>query len=599
MRSVFRLNAPSRWDNQFRVDEFSLRRAAAVIALLFAGAGVVTADDAQIVNTEVPPSSSFVITDKRTPTADAPAFGTKSWFRKVFMNPAPRIELQAPTDLQKHVVNGRIELSLRDYLDLVLANNTDIQIQRLSIEIPRNDILRSHSIFDPVIRSSFSATHAQNPAQDLLAGGQVIDTLRMPFNLNATKVLSTGTVLTAGYDGARFRTDSANQTINPSFNSSLNVRFEQPLLRGRGSYFTKMPVTIARSSLRQSEYQIEDQILILVTRAEQVYWDVIFARENLKVQEQNLKLNEELLKRAQRELELGVISSLEIYQPELQYKNAEIAREQARFDLQAAEDRLRRQIAVDLTPDLRQLPIELTESVAPPQPSVLEPESLVSEAYQQRPDLKAARQQLDIDELNIQNRNNLLKPDVRMFGAYGLVGLGGNFFPRPGAPLQPGVIVGPGGFVPGGLGDSLSQLFGFDNPTYVAGVQFNFPLRDRAAAANYADAVVRKKTDMLRLRNQEQQVRQEVLNAITQVEQSRASVALAEKALEVAQKRLEGDQKRYELGAITLFFLLDAQTSFNRAQSDLVNRTVQYRRNLTTLHRATGDLLQQRGIVVR
>jgi outer membrane protein TolC len=567
--------------------------------LLSALAGVAAAEDAQMVNTEAPVSSSFVITDKRTPTADAPVFGTKSWFRKVFMNPAPRIELQSPADLEKHVVNGHIELSLRDYLDLVLANNTDVQIQRLSVEIPRNDILRSHSIFDPIIRSAFSFTHAQNPAQDVLAGGQVIDTLRIPFNINGSKLLSTGTLFTAGYDGARFRTNSANQTINPSFNSSLNVRFEQPLLRGRGSYFTKMPVTIARSTLRANEYQIEDQILTIIARAEQVYWDVIFARENLKVQEQNLKLNEELLKRAQRELELGVISSLEIYQPELQYKNAEIAREQARFDLEAAEDRLRRQIALDLNPDLRRLPVVLTESVAPPQPDVLEPEALVTEAIAQRPDLQASRQQLDVDELNVQNRNNLLKPDVRLFGGYGLVGLGGNFFPRPGAPLQPGVIVGPGGFVPGGLGDSLGQVFGFDNPTYLAGIQFNFPLRDRAAAANYADAVVRKKTDMLRLRNQEQQVRQEVLNAITQVEQSRASVALAEKALEVAQKRLEGDQKRYELGAITLFFLLDAQTSFNRAQSDLVNRTVQYRRNLTTLHRAKGDLLQQRGIVVR
>ena len=41
-----------------------------------------------------------------------------------------------------------------------------------------------------------------------------------------------------------------------------------------------------------------------------------------------------------------------------------------------------------------------------------------------------------------------------------------------------------------------------------------------------------------------------------------------------------------------MFFLLDAQTQLTQAQSALVNQTVQYRRNLTTLLRVTGDLLE-------
>jgi len=54
-------------------------------------------------------------------------------------------------------------------------------------------------------------------------------------------------------------------------------------------------------------------------------------RENLLVQEKALKLADESLKRSRRELELGAISSLEIYQPEAQFANAQIFVTQARF----------------------------------------------------------------------------------------------------------------------------------------------------------------------------------------------------------------------------------------------------------------------------
>jgi outer membrane protein TolC len=125
------------------------------------------------------------------------------------------------------------------------------------------------------------------------------------------------------------------------------------------------------------------------------------------------------------------------------------------------------------------------------------------------------------------------------------------------------------------------------------------PLRDRRASADYADSVVNKRLDMLRLRNQEQTARQDVLNAITQVEQSRASVDLAKVALDLAEKRLDAERKKFDLGTTTMFFVLDAQTAFNASQSNLVNHMVQYRRNLTSLSRVTGDLLTERNITVQ
>jgi outer membrane protein TolC len=149
------------------------------------------------------------------------------------------------------------------------------------------------------------------------------------------------------------------------------------------------------------------------------------------------------------------------------------------------------------------------------------------------------------------------------------------------------------------MGDAWNQLFGFNYPVYGFGVRLALPIRDRAASANYADAVVSKRLEQLRVRNAEQAARLEVLNALTQVENSKASVELAKIALDLAQKRADADQKRYDLGTITLFFLLDSLTQLTTSQSSLVNQTVQYRRNLTNLQRVTGDLLTERGITIQ
>ncbi len=142
------------------------------------------------------------------------------------------------------------------------------------------------------------------------------------------------------------------------------------------------------------------------------------------------------------------------------------------------------------------------------------------------------------------------------------------------------------------------MMFGFNYNTFSFGLQLQLPLRDRAGAANLADAVVNKKLAALRERALEQQIRQEVLNAITNVESSREGVRLAQIAVDYAQKRVEADQKRYDLGVINIFFLLSAQNDLATAQSNLVNQTVNYRRNLLILQQRLGTLLEDRGIVI-
>jgi outer membrane protein TolC len=522
--------------------------------------------------------------------ASAPWAGSGAWMRRIFSPGDTRVTIQPPVRLKDYVVDGKLVLSLKNYLDLVLANNTDIAIQRLSIEVPKNAIQRAFSIFDPTVTSNFNATRSNQPAINQLQGASVVSQLNQPLNTRFQQLLPTSTTVFTQLNWSKLSTNDQFAIYNPAYTTTWQMGFTQPLWRGRGPYITKIGITIARAAKRQQDYNVRDAIMRLLVTAEQAYWDVVSARENLKVNQEALKLAEAALERTNREIELGATSELERFQPEQNAATARINVTRTEYQLRAFEDALRRQIGADLDPDVRDLPIVLTEDVTKlPEPVLYDREQLVRTALENRPDIKAQKIALDINDLQIRNALNSIKPLFNLTGSYQTFGRGGPGFTRVGgAPV----------FVPGNAWDAWSMMFGFNYNTFSFGLQLQLPLRDRAGSANLADAVVNKRLAALRERSLEQQIRQEVLNAITNVESSREGVRLAQIAVDYAQKRVEADQKRYDLGVINIFFLLSAQNDLATAQSNLVNQTVNYRRNLLILQQRLGTLFDDRGIVI-
>ena len=527
---------------------------------------------------------------------DYPFFPKPSYFKKYLGRVVTKVELAPPARLDDFAVDGRLELSLKGYLELVLANNPNVGIQRLNVELFNDAITRAFGAFDPQASASFQATRQLSAGTTALSGAATLNQLSQPLSLGVTQTLQTGTQVSIGFSDFKSSTNNAFATINPTFNSNLNLSFTQPLLRGRGSYVTRLPIMMARSRLRGAQYTLEDQVIQIVMSAEQAYWTVVGARENVRVAESGLKLADEALKRAQRELELGASSPLDIFQPQQSYANAQLAVSQARFGLLQTEDALRTQMGADLDPKYREMPVVLTEAVAPPPASPMDREQLVEMALARRQDLKSTRQQLDVDDLSLHQVNDQLRPNLSLTGQYGASGTGGNLYQRQDVFGGGSQIVS---VVPGGVADALSQLFGFGLPTYGFGLTLNLPIRNHAAAANLTDATITKRMDTLRVRATEQAVRLQVLTAITSVENSRASVDLAKVARDLAQKRVEAEQKKYELGTEQIFFVLTAQADLTTAESALVTQMIGYRTNQLALLRALGTLLEERGIAIQ
>ena len=526
---------------------------------------------------------------------EAPLFPSAAYFRGHFTTPKSRVELQPPVRLEDFMADGKLELSLRSYLELVMANNTDISIQRLSLEVPKNAIQRAFGTFDPNFTGSFTANRQKSASTTALAGANLLNSLRQNANTSYAQRLETGTQFTVGFTGSKNSDNNSFATFNPALNAGLSFGFTQPLLRDRGANITHLPIMLARSQLRRSEYDLRDQLNRLITTAENAYWDVVESRENLKVQEEYLKLSQVALKRSERELELGAISKLDIFRPQQTAASAEISVSRIRFQLAQREDILRKQLGADLDPQIRKLPMVLTETVSVVDTGPVDQEAAVEKALMIRPDLKSALQTLDTDGLRIRQTTNALRPDLSLTGGYSAAGRGGTYYQRANVFGQSQLVA----VVPGGFGDALDQLFGFSLPTYQFGLTLRLPLRDRARHADMADALIQKRLDTLRARNVEQQVRLDVLNAINSLEAAKAGVKLARVALDFAQKQADAEQKKYDLGTNIMYFVLQAQTDLANAQSTLVTQSISYRRAQLNLLRYTGELLEERGVAVQ
>jgi outer membrane protein TolC len=528
------------------------------------------------------------------------SFPKPSYFRETFARPITKVELRSPSRLDEYVLDGKLELSLRSYLELVMANNTDIAIQRLTVDVAQNAITRAFGAFDPLATASFSSTEQRTPSGDQLTGASTVVSLTQPANFTYGQTLPSGLNYQVDFFAQKLSTNSGYYYYNPTLNSSITMNIQQPLIKNRGAFINRLPIMLASSRLRKTGYDLQTSLLQLVSAAENAYWDAVLARENLRVAESARDLADQALKRAQRELELGALSPLDIFNPQQQYATSQIGVSQAQYFLKQTEDALRRQIAADLDPKVRTLPIVLTETVTPEVDAPpIDAEKEVRKGLAARPDLKSAAQDLDIDDLGIKQARNELLPDLELTGSYSTQGLGGIYYPSTvlatGYPA--GVSAGPP--IPGGFGDALSQMFGFGFPMYSFGLTLTLPIKNHRASADMADSLVTKKRDALNVRTVRQQVRLDVLTAVSQVESSKDAMKLSVVAQDYSRKYMEAEQKKYELGNSTIFFVLQAQGALVAAESSVVQNSVSYRRNLMNLLLRTGDLLEARGIAIQ
>ena len=388
----------------------------------------------------------------------------------------------------------------------------------------------------------------------------------------------------------RATTNSTFATVNPSFTSGLTFSLSQPLLRRFGFFANRAPIIIAQRGVRQSRATFESQLNDTVQRVINQYWDVVQARKTLEVLKKSLELAEASYQRDKRALELGALPPLDIYRSESQVAQRKVPVIQAEYSLKQVENTLRQTIGADLDARAGALDLDLTDIAdTNGKLEIVDLQESLANALKNRPEIDAQNQQLAIDDTNAKLAANNLRPDLSLSATYTSSGLGGVVFDNStGTP----VLVSNGGF-----SDSFSQIGGFSFPTYSMGLQLRFPIRNSAAAADLGTALVSKRRSIYQMRSLQQTISTEVKNAVHDLEQAELVITAAQTSRDLAAKNLAAEERKYQLGAQTIFFVLDAQNQLSQAEQSLVQAQISYQKALAEVDHATGSLLAKHKMI--
>jgi outer membrane protein TolC len=99
------------------------------------------------------------------------------------------------------------------------------------------------------------------------------------------------------------------------------------------------------------------------------------------------------------------------------------------------------------------------------------------------------------------------------------------------------------------------------------------------------------------MRSLQQTISTEVKNAVHDLEQAELVITAAQSSRDLAAKNLAAEERKYQLGAQTIFFVLDAQNQLSQAEQSLVQAQISYQKALAEVDHATGSLLAKHNMV--
>jgi outer membrane protein len=573
--------------------------------------------------------------------------------------------------------DGKLYLSLNDAIALALENNLDIAIARYNLNIADTDVLRAKAgaqilgvnagivqntpgggvgglgsqvgsgtggttlgaggagagagglvsstsgglfgplvtSFDPVLTGTF-----QNDRFHILSASPFTPTSPQnttTANFTYTQGFQWGTNLLVGFNNTRQTVGNAPfSTLSPSLNSNFKFQLTQHLLQGFGFAANNRFITIAKNNRELTDVAFRLQTITTVDQIENMYWDLVYAYENVRVKEESLAFSQKTLSDTKKQVEIGSLAPIESVRAQSTVAADQQSLTVARTNLQLQQLLMKNALSRTLhDPVFATAEVIPTSTMEVPENEEVRPiEDLVNEAIRHRPELVESRISLNSQELSNKSVRSALLPTLDLFAYYGGYGLGGSQNPTNLCANQPiqeqseGFCAGANAAAGGqtiipiapttAYSGTLNQLVNSTAPDKGVGLQLNIPLRNRAAQAVQIRSELEYRQLQMTLQQTENRVSIEVRNAQFGVEQNRASVASAQAAVDYAKQSLDAEQKKYQFGTSTTTAVLQNRSALATAESTLLSATAAYQKQRLELDRATGQLLDHAGVSI-
>ena len=454
-------------------------------------------------------------------------------------------------------------LSLTDCFTEALQHNLDVQVQRYEPQISLYDLHAAYAgYYDPTL--SFSGSHGHNRSGGFFFTNAVPVTEDNSFHAGIAGALPSGLI----YD---FFGSAANTYGSAPENSGgqVGVSLTQPLLKNFWIDGGRLAISVAKDQLKISEQGLRQQIITTVTAVETAYYELIYARENVKVKQEALTLAETQLHDDNQRVQIKVVAERggTLEQDEAQVAQSRASLIAAQNSFAVAQNALKN-LLTDNYAQWHDVTIEPTETLeAAQQPFDLQ--DSWSKGMTLRPDLVQTRLNVEQQGLQLKYDRNQLFPQLNLVGSVGYNGAGYR------------------------LHDAFDQYGNATRPFYSYGAQFSIPLGNARARNNLKAGQASEKELLLRLKQLEQNVMVEIDNAVKSAQSAWESVDATQKARVFAEAALDAEQKKYAVGKSTTFTVLQLQNNLTSARSQEIRALANYHEALASLAQQEGSTLQR------
>ena len=483
-------------------------------------------------------------------------------------------------------------LALDEAVQMALRKNPSLVIERESVAAANAAASGARGAYDPLLGLSGAWSRSTEPVNSAFSGAPAgrfaPETETTGAGASIDQRLPSGGALSLRAQGSRATTDGSFALLSPAYATDLGVELRQPLLRGLAIDPARASIRVARAGQRQADAGLRRTVSETVAAVETAYWGLVAARQGVAVLEDAVRLAEQQLAETRSRVQSGAAPGTELSQPraELERRRGDLLAD--REALAQAENRLKLLILSDTDDALWQAALAPTDTAtvaaAPLDAGAAQQRALVTRA-----EIEVARASLERSRATTALARNQVWPALDAVVSYDRFGLAGSANP-----------LGPGGALPANLDGQLGQSFhvlgdGDFDATRVALV-LGLPVfnRDaRAAAAIARSAERQSEADLARVRNA---IRAEVRVAAAAVETAGQRIEAARAGREAAEVQLSAERDRFATGLSTNFLVLTRQNDLSRARLDEIAARTDYQNARTELARATGSLLEERGI---
>ena len=476
-------------------------------------------------------------------------------------------------------------LSLSDCIQMALLHNYDVQIERFAPEIARYNLDGAYGAYEPTFNASAGQRFISQPGTfDVKKPGidSPYELTTDSLGLGVTGLLPTG--LSYDVEGlASFLSGRTDFSLSPKdavlfppngirdtnqYFSVTAVTLRQPLLRDFWIDAYRQRIRVNKKNLKISEMALRWKIMNTINAVQQTYYETVFAREKIRVEEKALELANQLLKETRKRVEVGDL-------PPLDEKQAEAQVQTVQTDLYAAEQALAEQqnILKNLMTDEFQTWVDV--SVEPSEgliavPQLFDRPDSWRNAIGSRPDLVQLRLELEKLGIVVRYRFNQIFPRLDLVGGYGLQSWENS------------------------LGDTLGDIRNQSNPVYSYGVEFSIPLGgNRAARNSYKAGRAARQQAALQLKKMEQDILVQVDDSLKLARSFYKRTYSTREARVYAEAALEAEQKKLQNGVSTPFVVLQLQQKLTDARTAEIRALSDYNKALAQLALNEGSTLEK------